>query len=326
MTTPTFSVVVPLYNKADSVAAAINSVLAQTFADFELIVVDDGSTDDGARAVAAMKDARIRVIAQANGGVSRARNTGIAAAQASYVALLDADDVWHADFLQRIHALIKAYPEAAAYATQYAFRHGIYDSPPNHPHVKNLSPQLIDNYFHHVAGGDMLLTASSVCIPRAVLEQTGVFPVDERIGEDQDLWIRLALHGPIAWDNRCSAYYRQDAGAMATRTSVDDSPWPFVSRLLQRLREGRIPHAEMDDAKRYAARHLLGQAGQLVLDGRSRSAMRLLSEPEARSGGLRYLYWRILSLLPASPAARLGRVNGTIRRAISRLPSGSPPV
>lgn len=326
MTAPTFSVVVPLYNKADSVAAAVKSVLVQTFTDFELIVVDDGSTDDGLRVVAALEDARIRVIAQVNGGVSRARNVGIAAARAPYVALLDADDVWHADFLRRIHALIQAYPKAAAYATQYAFRRGSYNCPPKHPHLKSLSSQLIDDYFHHVAGGDMLLTASSVCIPRAVLEQTGVFPVDERIGEDQDLWIRLALHGPIAWDNRCSAYYRQDAGAMATRSRVDDTPWPFVSRLLQRLREGRIPHSAMDDARRYAARHLLGQAGQLVLDGRSRSAMRLLSEPEARSSGLRYHYWRILSLLPASPAARLGRVNETIRRVFSRLPSRPRPV
>lgn len=325
MTTPTFSVVVPLYNKAAFVAAAVNSVLAQNFAEFELIVVDDGSTDDGLRVVAAIKDARIRVIAQVNGGVSRARNAGIAAARAPYVALLDADDVWHADFLQRIHALIAAYPEAAAYATQYAFRHGIYDSLPNHPYLKKLSPQLIDDYFHQVAFGDMLLTASSVCIPRVVLEQTGVFPVDERIGEDQDLWIRLALHGPIAWDNRCSAYYRQDAGGMATRSSVDDTPWPFVSRLLQQLREGGIPGPQMDDARRYAARHLLGQAGQLVLDGRSRSAMRLLSEPEARSSRLRYYYWRLLALLPSSPAARVGCINGTIRRVFSRLRSRTCP-
>lgn len=325
MTIPTFSVVVPLYNKADSVVAAVNSVLVQTFTDFELIVVDDGSTDDGLQAVAALKDARIRVIAQINGGVSRARNAGIAAARAPYVALLDADDVWHGDFLQRIYTLIKAYPEAAAYATQYAFRHGIYDFPPNHPRLKNLSPQLIDDYFRQVAVGDMLLTASSVCIPRAVLEQIGAFPVDERIGEDQDLWIRLALHGPIAWDNRCSAWYRQDAGAMATRSRVDDTPWPFVSRLLRLLREGSVPHSQADDAKQYAARHLLGQAGQLVLDGRSKSAMRLLSEPEARSSGLRYCYWRTLSLLPASLAARLGRLNGIIRSIFSRLPSRAHP-
>jgi len=318
MTTPTFSVVVPLYNKADSVSGTVRSVLEQTFTDFELIVVDDGSTDGSLDAIASFRDDRIRVITQVNGGVSRARNAGIAAARASYVALLDADDVWHADFLKRIHNLIRIYPEASAYATQYAFRHGCNDCPPNHPRLKSLSPQLIDDYFHQVAVGDMLLTASSVCIPRAVLERTGSFPVDERIGEDQDLWIRLALHGPIAWDNRCSAYYRQDAGAMATRSLVDDTPWPFVFRLLQRLNEGDIPASQEDDAKTYAARHLLGQAGQLVLDGRSQSAMRLLSEPVARSGGLRYCYWRTLSFLPATPAARLGRFTGAIKRLVLR--------
>lgn len=321
MTTPAFSVVVPLYNKVDSVTASIRSVLEQSFTDFELIVVDDGSTDGSLGAVASFRDDRIRVIKQVNGGVSRARNAGIAAARASYVALLDADDVWHADFLKRIDALIRNYPEASVYATQYAFRNGGDDRPPHHPRLKNVSPQLIENYFRQVAVGDMLLTASSVCIPRAVLEQTGLFPVDERIGEDQDLWIRLALHGPIAWDNRCSAYYRQDAGAMATRSKVDDTPWPFVSRLIQRLREGDLPPSQLDDAKQYAARHLLGQAGQLVLDGRSQSAVPLLSEPVARSGGLRYCYWRILSFLPASPAARLGHLNGTIRRLVLRRSS-----
>jgi hypothetical protein len=173
--------------------------------------------------------------------------------------------------------------------------------------LKNLSPQLIDNYFHHVAGGDMLLTASSVCIPRAVLELTGVFPVDERIGEDQDLWIRLALHGPIAWDNRCSAYYRQDAGAMATRSTPDAAPWPFVTRLLRRLRDGSLPARFRVDAKKYAARHLLGQAGQLILDGQQQAARHLLREPEARAAGLRYYFWRTLSLLPHRLAYRIYR-------------------
>lgn len=307
MTTPTFSVVVPLYNKEDSVSGTVRSILEQTFTDFELIVVDDGSTDGSLDVVASFRDERIRVIRQVNGGVSRARNAGIAAARASYVALLDADDVWHADFLKRIHALIRNYPEASAYATQYAFRHGGDDRPPHHPRLKNVSPHLIENYFHQVAVGDLLLTASSVCIPRAVLEQTGLFPVDERIGEDQDLWIRLALHGPIAWDNRCSAYYRQDAGAMATKSSPDAAPWPFVARLLRKLRDGSLPTRIEVDAKNYAARHLLGQAGQLVLGGKQHAARHLLREPEARAAGLRYYFWLTLSLLPHRLASRIHR-------------------
>jgi len=298
MTPPTFSVVVPLYNKADSVEATIASVLAQSYSDFELIVVNNGSTDSSRELAAAFTDSRIRLVDRPNSGVSIARNEGIALATAPYVALLDADDLWHPQFLQRVHVLTQLYPDASAYATRYAFRQGGVDIAPQLPRLQNSSPQLIENYFAHVAAGDMLLTASSVCIPSRVLERIGGFPPRERIGEDQDLWIRVALDGPIAWDDQCSVYYRQDAAAMATRAPPETKPWPFAMRLLERLRHNRIPAAVASDARRYAARQLLGQASQLVLEGQTKSARCLLAEPEVHSAGRRYYYWRVLSALP----------------------------
>jgi glycosyltransferase involved in cell wall biosynthesis len=311
---PTFSVVVPLYNKADAVAATIASVLAQSHADFEVIVVNNGSTDRSREVVAACADPRIRLIDRPNSGVSVARNEGIALATAPYVALLDADDLWHPEFLQRIHGLTQLYPQASAYATRYAFRHGDVDRAPHLPCVESSSPQLIENYFAHVAAGDMLLTASSVCIPSRVLDRIGGFPPHEQIGEDQDLWVRVALDGPIAWDDRCSVYYRQDAAAMATRAPPETEPWPFAMRLLERLRDQQIPAAVSTDARQYAARQLLGQASQLILDGRMRSARRLLAEPELRSAGARYYYWRALSRLPQRCAMWVHGVNSARMR------------
>jgi glycosyltransferase involved in cell wall biosynthesis len=304
---PTFSVVVPLYNKADAVAATIASVLAQRYADFEVIVVNNGSTDSSREVVAAFADPRIRLIDRPNAGVSVARNEGIALATAPYVALLDADDLWHPEFLQRIHGLTQLYPQASAYATHYAFRHGDVDRAPHLPCLQSNSPQLIENYFAHVAAGDMLLTASSVCIPTRVLDRIGGFPPHERIGEDQDLWVRVALDGPIAWDDRCSVYYRQDAAAMATRAPPETEPWPFVLRLLQRLREGRIPLSIAPDARHYAARQLVGQASQLLLAGQVEAAVGLLRQPEARLEGSRYRYWRALSLMPKGLAPVIHR-------------------
>ena len=108
----------PLYNKARSVAATIESVRAQSFADFELIVVNDGSTDESRQRVIEFEDERIRLIDQRNGGVSAARNAGIALAAAPYVAFLDADDTWHPEYLERLHALTRVFPDASAYATR----------------------------------------------------------------------------------------------------------------------------------------------------------------------------------------------------------------
>ena len=132
-----------------------------------------------------------------------------------------------------------------------------------------------------------------------------------RIGEDQDLWIRVALDGPIAWDDRCSVYYRLDADAMATRARPEAEQWPFVTRLLQRLRNGPFPESCADDARRYAARQLVGQASQLLLDGQLDAARRLLSQPEARSDGRRYHYWRYLAALPRACAPW---IHGTLQR------------
>ncbi len=108
---PEVSVVIPLYNKGLYIARALNSVLAQTFQDFEVILVDDGSTDDGAEVIGGVDDPRIQLIQQENLGVSAARNRGIEAARAELVAFLDADDEWLPCFLSKIIDLSDKYPE-----------------------------------------------------------------------------------------------------------------------------------------------------------------------------------------------------------------------
>ncbi len=90
--TPDISVVVPLYNKGEEILKTLDTVFSQTVSDYEIIVVDDGSTDDGAAKVERLRDSRIRLIRKGNGGVSTARNSGIQAAQSDFIAFLDADD------------------------------------------------------------------------------------------------------------------------------------------------------------------------------------------------------------------------------------------
>lgn len=285
---PFFSVIIPLYNKVDWIGTTLNSVLKQDFSDFEVVVVNNGSTDGSEKIVQAIRDPRIRLLEIANEGVSIARNKGIEASLAPYIAFLDADDWWETDFLNRIAALIEAYPHATAYGCGYAFAYADKTVKPRLPHLPHQAG-IIKQYFTQVAGNDMLLTASSSCIPRSSFEKWGVFPPNERIGEDQDMWARLALAGPIAFDPAIAAFYRQDISGMATKAAVDTKLWPFVDRLLAiyKTEKGR----NTPDLGLYAAHQLVGQASQLVLAGHLKTAASLLAKPEARLTGLRYFYW-----------------------------------
>ena len=112
-----FSIVVPLYNKAPYIETALRSVLDQSIADFEVIVVDDGSTDGGAEIVRALDDPRITVIRQTNGGVSRARNVGISMAQGEWVAFFDADDWMHPEYFATLIEAQRLHPDADVAAT-----------------------------------------------------------------------------------------------------------------------------------------------------------------------------------------------------------------
>ena len=119
MSTPTFSVIIPLYNKEAEVAATLRSALEQSLRPLEVIVVDDGSTDRSAEVVVSFRSPLIRLIRQPNAGVSAARNRAIAEARGEYVALLDADDRWRPGFLAEIAAMIERWPDCGLYATAF---------------------------------------------------------------------------------------------------------------------------------------------------------------------------------------------------------------
>ena len=117
---PRFSVVIPLYNKEGYILNTINSVLAQTYIDFELIIINDRSTDTSLEIAENIEDSRIQIIQHSvNKGLSASRNTGIKNAKSEYIAFLDADDLWKPTFLEKIDLLITDYPEASLFASKY---------------------------------------------------------------------------------------------------------------------------------------------------------------------------------------------------------------
>ena len=211
-----FSVVIPLYNKQKSIAATLQSVLVQTYTNYEIIVVDDGSTDDSARiAEEYIRERKVdggeckgKVIRKANGGVSSARNRGIQEAKYDYVALLDGDDLWDEHYLEEQVKFIQDFPEAKMWGVSIAFI--------KHNHHTKWNQGMGDGYRGYVenyfgTSHNDLFCSSSVVICREVFNKVGYF--DERIAssEDLDMWYRIILHYPVAFYDKVLAYYNQDA-------------------------------------------------------------------------------------------------------------------
>jgi len=204
------SVVIPLYNKALYIKDTIKNVLNQTYQEFELIVVNDGSQDKGAEIVKSFNDSRIRLINKANGGVSSARNVGIKEAKYDYIAFLDADDEWLPNHLEEINKLIVDYRnEANVFVTNFARKYPDGRIIPNRKEDE-LKQGIITNYFKETLKKAVIHT-SCVCISKKGLNSVNGF--DERLsrGEDMDVWFKLARKYKIAYSPIVTEYYLQEA-------------------------------------------------------------------------------------------------------------------
>jgi Glycosyltransferases involved in cell wall biogenesis len=204
-----FSVVIPLYNKAPYVRKALRSVFDQTYRDFELIVVDDGSTDDSlAKAKESLDGSGIdhQLIHQDNAGVGTTRNNGVAASRGDFICFLDADDWWEPTFLERMDWLIREYPEAGIYGVNYFII-----SRGKQRVALNIPSTGYINYCDCYRKLQMPLTSISVAIPRDVFQRMGGFKPHLKLGEDFDLWIRIALARKVAYLDEPLAYYFQDS-------------------------------------------------------------------------------------------------------------------
>ena len=217
------SVVIPLYNKEKSITTTLESVLAQTYTDYEVVVVDDGSTDSSAEVVRSMmaKSNKIRLIQKPNGGVCSARNRGILEAKGYYIALLDGDDIWDKDFLKEQVLLIHDFPEAAMWGINFAeTRKGKI--------VRKVATALPDgyrgyvgHYFEMPKRVSDLFCSSSVVIRRDVFDKVGMF--DERIkyAEDSDMWFRIIATEKVAFYDKYMVFYQWDAENRAMQRKRD---------------------------------------------------------------------------------------------------------
>ncbi len=187
---PMFSIVMPVYNHAAYVGEAIESVLAQTWTDWELHVVDDGSTDGSGRIVAdwAAKDRRIHAVTQANAGPAAARNNGARRTRGPWLAYLDSDDIYYPDALAHYADFIARCPEATFI---YGYRHRLT--------ANGAKVELPGEFQDHITGtnelfGRMYLSHLCVCYRRELLATAGGYDERLRSVEDYDLYLRMSMH------------------------------------------------------------------------------------------------------------------------------------
>ena len=213
-----FSVIIPLYNKAPYVKKALESVCRQTYSDYELIVINDGSTDDSCmiaeKYLQGMDGINYRLITQENAGVSAARNNGVAASSGEYIAFLDADDWWEPTYLEKMAKLIEDYPEAGLYACNYVY----YKPGKTRVAVSNIATGYFNYPKAYYEGGAMPVTSISVAIPRNVYDVMGGFPFGIKLGEDFLLWAKIAMQYKVAFLNEPLAWYNNDVPAILRAT------------------------------------------------------------------------------------------------------------
>lgn len=213
---PAISVIIPAYNAARTVGATVDSVLAQTFTDFELIVVDDGSTDETADVVATRSDARLDLVRTENRGVSAARNRGLARATGAYVAFLDADDAWDPAKLERQLGALTQTPKAGLCFTSAQ----IVDDR-GRPTGVDMAVECADFTSALLLEGNIVAGGGSSVLARTQLvRDAGGFDPALSQCADWDMWLRLSLQTKFVPIREALTLYRRALGSMSSNSAL----------------------------------------------------------------------------------------------------------
>ncbi|WP_179344023.1 glycosyltransferase [Winogradskyella ursingii] len=241
---PYFSVIIPLYNKANFIERTLNSVIQQSFKDFEIIIVNDGSTDQSTTIVERFTDSRIRLIHQTNKGVADARNKGIAQSNGKYIALIDADDYWYNDHLEALKIQIEKFPEAGLYCNNYeVFLTESNKQPAQFNFDYGTEPLIVKDFFKASIINSVAWT-SAVAFSKEKFDALGGFNPQLDTSEDLDLWIRFALNYKVSFNPEITMSYRYYIADSLTKRETNWTRLDFINNF-------KKEEAENDSLKHY---------------------------------------------------------------------------
>lgn len=298
-----FSVIIPLYNKERDIHKTLESLFAQSFSDFEVVVVNDGSTDESEKEVKKFSDKRIKLFSKDNEGVACTRNFGVEKATSQHIVFLDADDYWHPNHLENLHSLISKFPDQQWYATAYEKKHNEkFTSAMISPIMEKKDWMgIVEDYFKNSLI-DALAWTSAVCMKRDFFQKLNGFDasITNGAGEDTDLWLRAALASPLVFSTVISARHNLDGSNRISHTPtknrvfMDLDKYEEISKenphLKQYLDINRFSFAiqhkiakDMDSFKDYVSKIDLKNLNskQRILLKQSRSTLVMLNKSKA---------------------------------------------
>lgn len=270
-----FSVIIPVYNGATFIDTAIESVFKQSFTDWEIVIVNDGSSDNTADVLKKYEaDPRITVYTQDNAGVSIARNNGITASKGSHIVFLDADDVWHNNHLEVMYSLIKKYPDAGMYGTftRTELVNGEIIEECNY--FKNRDTEVYTKDFfkeYYLDKSAKMFTVITTCFSRNALDVAGLFSVGCAIGEDLELSLRVAAYFPVVLSPKATATYKK-VNSTATKDRSFDPDWKFFDSVNELYEDNRISNDKKENLKKIMQWFTMRRSRHYIIDGRKKDA------------------------------------------------------
>lgn len=255
---PKVTVVIPAYNAMTYLPETLDSVLKQTFTDFEVLIINDGSKDNIIQWASTITDSRVKLISQTNQGVSAARNTGINTAQGEYIAFLDADDLWEPTKLEKQVQCFESKPEVGLVYTWTLLvdQQGKSTGTVTASHIEG-------NVWEKLLLGDVIGNGSSAMIRRSCFETVGLFDTELSSAEDPDMWARISAHYPLAVIKEVLVYYRQRSGSV----SRDYDRMMLNSRLTIEKKFAKVPFELLYLRPRAYGHAFLWLAWKIMLDG-----------------------------------------------------------
>ena len=250
------SIIIPVYNKCHYVVKTLQSVLAQTYQNWEAIVIDDGSTDNSVAEIKTIKDPRIQLYLQDNHGVSYTRNKGIKMAKGEFIALLDADDTWFSDYLEVMMLLVEKFPKYSVFCVAQKNR-------PINSLPSGIS--FIDDYCSY----PYIFWTGGMLIRKSVFSSVGDFRVGIQLGEDVDMWLRICCKYHTVYLNEPHVEHPYVTENNLARTYNPQKIYPFWEWY-------NYPYPNKSKLKKYTTNTLVLFANHFVDDKQFSYALKFL--------------------------------------------------